>query len=140
MGYRHFRVKVVELTQETAMVNADRASSGPFKQPYLDYMGNPFSKRRPNPAFDPTIINEQTGAFRRAWRKGVLTAHALGVDASVRNADPKADWLKDGTETMVKRDVAGRIEKETKQDLKLIDYEAQMLIQKYGPRGIESKS
>lgn len=111
--YQGFKETVLVTVRSAAFVEALRASSGPFSLAELAEAGHPYSRRRPNRAFDPTIINTQTGAFRESWQKDRVLLGAEESRTGVFNYDEKADWLVNGTETMVARRVDLRIERET---------------------------
>lgn len=53
-----------------------------------------YSVRNPDAAFDPSMINAQSGRFRAGWKKGALYSDSLGVlHAPITNASPEAQYL-----------------------------------------------
>lgn len=82
-----------------------RMSEGPYKQAQLDRMGNPYSLRRSNPPMHPAIINRQTGAFWRGWRRTLGHWRGGRLVSFIYNLDPKARWLVRGTTRMIRRPI-----------------------------------
>lgn len=68
-------------------------SSGPFSQAQLSAVGHPYSKRRPNPAYTPGIINVQTGRFKAAWKTIRAVRYSGGLRSRVVNRSPEAGFL-----------------------------------------------
>jgi hypothetical protein len=77
-------------------------SSGPYSLGYLAKVGHPYAKARPNPAFNPGVINTQTGKFKRSWR---VRPGSLNNDPVIDNTDPVGKFLEFGTRFMVARPV-----------------------------------
>lgn len=97
-----------QVTVKEALTNAGKLSSGPNSAAQLKAAGHPYSRQRPNPAYDAAIINVQSGRFRAAWRGtgpkaigGIVTSHIV-------NASPEAKYMT-GTKRMVARPVADAI-------------------------------
>lgn len=75
--------RAVDVATSTLLDAAIRKSSGPFSQPELDSMDNPYAKRHGMPRLDPDQINAQTGQFRAAWqsvRLGSLRARVINTN------------------------------------------------------------
>lgn len=80
-------------------------SSGPFSLPELAAAGHPYARRRPNPAYDPAIINVHRGRFRAGWQAVSAFAYRGGRTAFILNLSDVAGYLKTGTRFMVRRPV-----------------------------------
>lgn len=117
-------------TAEDLLEEARRMSSGTYSLRLLRQMGHPYAKRHvlnrkwgarrksaPGiPYGDPAIINEQTGAFKRAWKIVPPTIEANQVSVGLVNDDRKAVWIRDGTDNkrgsgMIKRPIKARLER-----------------------------
>lgn len=87
-------------------------SSGRVSLARLREMGHPYSRRRPGPIpyGDPGIINQQTGAFKRGWHAVAITGGPALAAVQVRNDTPEADYLKNGTDRMIRRPIDAKIE------------------------------
>lgn len=102
-GAAKLRLKISALRNEVRKAltkSADRGrqlaimnSSGPYSELLLAYYGHPYSKRRPNSAFNPSIINVQTGRFRNAWKSTGSQKFAGGYRAMITNNTPYAEEL-----------------------------------------------
>lgn len=80
-------------------------SSGPYSQPQLDAMDNPYAKRHGRPLLDPGRINVQTGAFRREWRDPETMRSGDGYSSRILNDSDVADFLRLGTRYMFSRPI-----------------------------------
>lgn len=101
-------VAAEQQTVKDALANAAALSSGGSSLAQLRVAGHPYSRQRPNPAYDAAIINVQSGRFRADWRGqgprtigGVVTSHVV-------NASPEAKYMQ-GTRRMIARPIADAI-------------------------------
>lgn len=81
-----------------------RASSGTISTKTLRLMGHPYAKRDPQTPLNPAVINKQSGAFKRDWRKARARMAGGVIRGSVVNVDPKAVYML-GTTKMVQRPI-----------------------------------
>jgi hypothetical protein len=93
---------------ERTLATADRRSSGPFSLSELARRDHPYAQRHPRPLLEPSMVNEQTGAFRRMCEKRRLSR----LHGQVVNDSPVAKFF-EGTETMVERPIGEAVEAET---------------------------
>lgn len=77
---------------------AREQSSGPYSSAQLAAMDHPYATRHGSPMLDPSMINEQSGAFRAHWQ-----AVRYGMGAQIFNDAFYAKWLEEGTPTMFAR-------------------------------------
>lgn len=102
--------------EKTAMRGVDAAakggveyarmrSSGTFSLAFLAAMDHPYARRHGRPRLDPAMINEQSGAFKEHWK-----TERTGEGARIKNEDPKAQWLTDGTRFMFERPIDADVE------------------------------
>jgi len=100
----------IRAAEERSVREAHRAfvrrSSGTLSTKRLRQMGHPYAARAPQPGTaDPTIINEQTGVFKRDWTAFPPTVNGAGtMQSSVINLDPKSAYMF-GTTRMIKRGI-----------------------------------
>ena len=84
------------------------ASSGTYTEEDLYKAGHPYSRRAPQVAYDPSIINAQTGEFRDGWKaqepEATTESDMVQVVTKCPNFDPKAQFMR-GTPLMVRRPV-----------------------------------
>lgn len=105
--------QAVELGAREAYDRALSMSSGPASYAEMRDADYPYAKRHGRALWPPEIINEHTGAFKRAW-------HVRDVDRfekHVINDSRVADWLQHGTRYMVNRPIAEAVEFITEFDL-----------------------
>lgn len=95
------RAAMAETITETQKEFVKR-SSGSLTSGVLRKMGHPYATRDPQTPIDPTIINTQSGEFKRAWKKAGPRQRGGGYEGSVTNTDPKAHYML-GTKRMVAR-------------------------------------
>lgn len=81
-------------------------SSGPLSSARLAREDHPYATRHPFPRYDPSIINKQTGVFKRSWVISTInvTGHQIYV---VRNIASYAEYLEHGTWKMIARPIDG---------------------------------
>jgi hypothetical protein len=70
--------------------------------------GHPYSAARPNPAYNPAIINVQSGRFRAAWKSTGPVSIGGRVVSKIINDSPEAKYMS-GTKRMVARPIATAI-------------------------------
>ena len=92
------------LTLEQARDALIKRSSGTITTKALRTMGHPYAVRDPQTPLDPSLINAQSGDFKRSWKKTGPKSTIAGVVSSVVNTDPKAKYMF-GTRKMVARRV-----------------------------------
>ena len=85
-------------------------SSGPHSTAQLRAAGHPYSRQRPNSAYDAAIVNMQTGAFAAAWRPVPPSVSGSRVICGAVNRDAAARYMA-GTRFMVARPVAAAVQK-----------------------------
>ena len=85
---------VREATQAT-LRRAKVVSSGTRTLAQLASMDHPFAQRHPVPLLEPAIINMQSGAFKRDWKK-----RTSGLVGFVENDNPVVPFLTEGTRFM----------------------------------------
>jgi hypothetical protein len=71
-------------------------SSGPYLQRDLTRLGHPYAKRRPNPPLPASIINKQTGVFRRSWKTDEPQIQGRNMVGRLFNNAPHALFLLGG--------------------------------------------
>ena len=103
--------EAIKLDIEQGRAELILASSGTHSSEDLYNAGHPYARRAPQVAYDPSIINAQTGEFRDAWfaEAPEVTEEPTGTVVTARcvNRDPKAHFMF-GTPLMVKRPVVKR--------------------------------
>lgn len=90
---------------------AQKESSGPLTTAMLRKLGHPYAKRLPAQASD-SVINEQTGAFKRDWRAVPGQWSGKRLEGKIINANRVADFLKDGTKLMRLRPIDAEVERQ----------------------------
>lgn len=96
------------VTVKEAAAAAIRQSSGTSSTKALRQAGHPFAVRAPNPAFDPAVINSQSGSFRAAWIPVQPSLSGSKIVCGVVNRDRAAKYLS-GTRTMIPRTVGDAV-------------------------------
>ncbi len=98
-------------------------SSGRYSRKMLRKMGHPYATRHVKnrkwgarysqapgiPYGDPAVINKQSGKFRRAWKIDGPVISASVVKGSLVNNSKVAEYLRDGTDRMIKRPIQRRL-------------------------------
>jgi biotin carboxylase len=82
----------------------EKQSSGTLSTETLRMMGHPYAVRAPQDPPDHSIINDQTGKFRRSWRKSGPRMRGGMLRSTVVNVDPVAKYMF-GTTKMVARPI-----------------------------------
>lgn len=100
----------IEHGLEDAREEAIRRSSGPYSLAELAAMDHPYARRHGTPLLDPSIVNDQTGGFRSRWRSPEIIRFGPEVSGRIVNDADVADWLQNGTPTMVPRPIAEAVE------------------------------
>ena len=117
--------ELMQAEQETldeAEAIAYRLSSGPFDQPALDDLDNPYAKRHPGSLLDPRVINVRTGQFRAGWQGFGPTLAGGGIVYSLTNFTPESYFLQPGTRFMWNRPIdVGIVEAVTPNRIKRLD-------------------
>lgn len=105
-------IRAVVAAESASLVSAKVAavvvSSGDLTPKDLARAGHPFARRAPNAAFDPSVINKQTGRFAASWRVVPPTVSGDSVVSGLVNTDLNKIYLQ-GTSRMVPRPVAANI-------------------------------
>jgi hypothetical protein len=103
---KHFLPSMVEASEHASQIGyvlAVQQSSGGYSTTYLrDILNHPYGigpankkgPRGPIPYGDPTIINSQSGEFRRSWRIGL---NPVSGEFAIMNFSPKARAILSGT-------------------------------------------
>lgn len=93
-------------------------SGGPYSLRELAKMGHPYARRlngrRLTMYLDPTIINQQSGRFRRSWGKQLCRWNGKQLVVSVTNSSPEAAFML-GTTKMMPRRIDKRVAEELRQ-------------------------
>lgn len=79
-------------------------SSGGHSLADLARAGHPFSRSRPNSAYDPSIINRHTGLFASSWQNPTQQSTGNVIVTTVLNLSPESAYLQ-GTKHMVARSI-----------------------------------
>ena len=82
------RIDADKRTTKDGVDIAIQLSSGPNTLAMLRRAGHPYARRAPNPAYDPSQVNDQGGPFARSWRSAVLWGRP-----AIFNVDPIARYL-----------------------------------------------
>lgn len=83
-----------------------RLSSGPVSMEEIAHTyDHAYARRHGVALLDPLVINEQTGKFKSDWQYPVVTETAGDFEGELRNDSPVADFLNQGTLSMLGRDV-----------------------------------
>lgn len=100
---------------EIMLEDAQRLSSGMETQAQHDAKGNPYARKwgKVKPPNDDVIINIGVGDFLRDMAVEGPIESADVVAGAVVNFNEKADWLTEGTETLLGRDLPGAVEERT---------------------------
>lgn len=71
------------------------ASHGSNSTADLRRAGHPYAKRAPNPAYDPSVVNDQGHGFPEGWAAGEPIADETGetITSAVVNHHPDAHWI-----------------------------------------------
>ena len=105
-------IRAVVAAESATLVSAKTAavvvSSGDLTLKALARAGHPFARRAPNAAYNPSVINRQTGRFAASWRVVPPTVSGDSVVSGLVNTDPNKVYLQ-GTSRMVARPVAANI-------------------------------
>lgn len=99
-------MKAAENKTLTVMYREAReATNGPHSLAHLADAGHPYAVRDPQTGeYPPEILNEQSGKFKRSWRKGRAVVYGRRIIIRLTNTDPKKR-LMEGTPLMVRRAV-----------------------------------
>ena len=92
------------ITVKEALAAAVRLSSGGHSLAQLRAAGHPYARRAPDPSFDASVINVQSGEFLRAWRSAGPSLVGGVVKSRVVNNSAPAKYM-GGTRTMIARPI-----------------------------------
>lgn len=116
---RHFKasekavIKNVTASERQTVKDAKRQaiifSNGGISTAALRKAGHPFSRRAPNSAYDPGLINSQGGIFKSSFVISAPVVTSSGIVSHVVNVDPKSAFLA-GTKTMIARPLAAKVQ------------------------------
>lgn len=90
---------------------AQKQTSGTLASRELAELGHPYSRRRPNPAFDPAVVNVHAGDLWAGWQKQEPRAQGDSLVSRVYNTDPKAAEVEAGTPLTLARPVTEAVVK-----------------------------
>ena len=110
-------------TLDEMLKEARIMSSGRYSRKLLRKMGHPYATRHVKnkkwgarvktapgvPYGDPAVINAQSGVFRSAWKIDGPVLTASTVRGSLVNDSRVAEYLRDGTDRMIKRPIQRRL-------------------------------
>lgn len=104
-AYQRAVMKAESQTRKDALAEARRLSSGPYSLLGLKKAGHPFSRRAPNGAFNPAVINlgGGRGTYKSRWKGQGPRVVGGDVVTSIANSDPNAAAFLQGTSKMVDR-------------------------------------
>lgn len=77
----------------------------------LAKMGHPFSRVHGGGGFNPALVSRQSGDFFEGFKTRPPTTKNGVTSIALINDDPKAEWLRKGTGTMVARPYMREISK-----------------------------
>ena len=109
---RREQVRAANASIGYGLAEATRRSSGGISTRQQAKEDHPYAVRHGAPLRDPSIINEQTGVFKRGWEDDLATLSDTGSVARARlsNQTEVADYLNEGTRTMFRRPIADKLE------------------------------
>lgn len=133
-------VNAVNRTAVKVLAKAKKKSSGPMTLVQMRRQDHPYALRHGSMGLTskqtggrPHIINVQSGNFKAAWSRDQATLSDNSAKARVVNNDPKADFLKEGTDRMVPRPIKEELENEAKSLLEgEVRYSLRILESKHG--------
>lgn len=77
----------------------------------LARMGHPFSRVNGGGGFNPGLVSRQSGAFFEGFKTRPPTTRNGITSIALINDDPKAEWLRQGTSSMIDRPYMREISK-----------------------------